>query len=107
MPVIAKIVLLADKIEVRKRNRRPVMKGIRRAARHDLDIALLCWSDWMWVEEREQGWLMHPDHWLARSAWVGEHHADRRALTPRTLRRRRGRPPLPTSRARGSVHIRR
>jgi predicted HD superfamily hydrolase involved in NAD metabolism len=83
MPMIAKVVLLADKFEERKRRRTPVMREIRRLARRDLDLALLCWADWKWVDERQHGWLTHPDHWGARLNWVAEHHRDV-ALPPRT-----------------------
>ena len=76
MPLIAKIILLADKFEPRKRKRTPVMAEIRRLARRDLDTALLAWADWKWVEEREHGWLSHPTHWHARGAWVAAHHED-------------------------------
>jgi HD superfamily phosphohydrolase YqeK len=76
MPMIARIILIADKIEQRKRKRDPVMKLIRQLARRDLDNALLCWADWKWVEERENDWLTHPRHWAARVEWVAEHHAD-------------------------------
>jgi len=75
MPMLAKIVLLADKFEQRKRRRTPVMKEIRRLARRDLDMALLCWSDWKWVDERTHGWESHPSHWDARAAWVDWHHS--------------------------------
>jgi predicted HD superfamily hydrolase involved in NAD metabolism len=78
MPMIAKIVLLADKFEERKRRRTPVMKEIRRLARRDLDLALLCWADWKWVEERTHGWESHPVHWTTREAWVRSHHEDAR-----------------------------
>ena len=83
MPIIAKIILLADKFERRKRNRRPIMAEIRRQARRDLDAAILCWADWKWVLERERGWATHPVHWHARLRWVAEHHKDV-ALPPRT-----------------------
>ncbi len=76
MPMIAKVILLADKFEKRKRDRTPVMKEIRRLARTDLDLALLCWADWKWLEERANGWQGHPAHWAARERWVREHHAD-------------------------------
>ncbi len=76
MPAIAKVILLADKFEKRKRDRTPVMKAIRRAARRDLDLALLCWSDWKWVQERENDWQSHPASWNAREQWVREHHLD-------------------------------
>ncbi len=76
MPMIAKVILLADKFEKRKRERTPVMKEIRRVAQRDLDLALLCWADWKWVQERDQGWASHPHHWAARQRWVSEHHAE-------------------------------
>lgn len=76
MPLIAKIILLADKFEPRKRKREPALAPIRRLARRDLDTALLCWADWKWVEERTQGWRSHSGHWAARSTWVREHHVD-------------------------------
>ena len=52
------------------------MCEIRKLARRDLDLALLCWADWKWVEERTHGWSSHPQHWAARRSWVGEHHAE-------------------------------
>ncbi len=76
MPVLAKVILLADKFEKRKRERTPVMKEIRRLAWRDLDLALLCWADWKWVQERENGWQSHPASWEARVRWVSEHHAE-------------------------------
>lgn len=83
MPLLAKVILLADKFEKRKRDRTPVMKEIRRLAWRDLDLALLCWADWKWVQEREHGWQSHPDHWAARLRWVAEHHAEL-GLPPRS-----------------------
>ncbi|MEX1103165.1 MAG: bis(5'-nucleosyl)-tetraphosphatase (symmetrical) YqeK [Dehalococcoidia bacterium] len=74
MPLVAKVILIADKVEPRKRKRTPVMQEIRRLARRDLDLALLCWADWKWVQEREHGWTSHPTHWLARTQWVRAHH---------------------------------
>ncbi len=76
MSLIARVILIADKIEARKRRRDPIMSEIRRLARRDLDTALLCWADWKWVEERTNHWSSHPGHWDARSAWVREHHGD-------------------------------
>lgn len=76
MPLLAKVILLADKVESRKRERDPIMREVRRLARRDLDAALLCWADWKWVEERTNGWASHPVHWAARVAWVREHHID-------------------------------
>jgi predicted HD superfamily hydrolase involved in NAD metabolism len=81
MPLIAKVILLADKFEPRKRKRDPLLGAIRRLARRDLDTALLCWADWKWVEERTHGWPSHPAHWHARRRWVEEHHLDR-AMPP-------------------------
>ncbi len=74
MPLIAVVILLADKFERRKRERDPVMREIRRLARRDLNAALLCWADWKWVQERTHGWSSHPVHWQARTAWVRDHH---------------------------------
>ncbi len=82
MPMLAKVILLADKVEARKRQRAPVMKQIRRLARRDLDLALLCWADWKWVEERTHGWQSHAQHWHARAEWVRQHHGEV-ALPPR------------------------
>ena len=76
MPLLAKIILLADKVERRKRGRTPVMREIRRLARRDIDLALLCWADWKWVEERRHGWSSHSQHWAARQRWVAGHHAE-------------------------------
>lgn len=73
MPLLGKVILLADKVETHKRERAPVMKEIRKLARRDLDVALLCWSDWKWVEERTHGWTSHPQSWRARETWVREH----------------------------------
>ncbi|MCA9831981.1 MAG: bis(5'-nucleosyl)-tetraphosphatase (symmetrical) YqeK [Dehalococcoidia bacterium] len=83
MPLIARIILVADKIERRKRKRAPQLPDIRRLARRDLDTAMLCWADYKWVEERERGWDSYPAHWEARVRWVAEHHADI-GLPPRT-----------------------
>jgi predicted HD superfamily hydrolase involved in NAD metabolism len=83
MPLIAKVILVADKVEARKRKRTPLMRDIRRLARRDLDLALLCWADWKWVEERRRGWASHPTHWHAREAWVRAHHVEL-GLPPRT-----------------------
>lgn len=76
MPMLGKVILLADKFEKAKRRRDPLLGEIRRLARRDLDMALLCWADWKWVVESERGWYTHPDHWGARIAWVTEHHAE-------------------------------
>lgn len=78
MSILAKVILLADKFEKRKRERTPMMKAIRKAAARDLDLALLCWADWKWVEERQHNWQSHPLHWEARIRWVAEHHLDAR-----------------------------
>lgn len=76
MTMIAKIILIADKVEPNKRKRRPAMAEIRKLARRDLDLALLCWSDWSWVEARANDWRTHPGHWTAREHWVREHHIE-------------------------------
>ncbi len=76
MSLLAKVILIADKVEKRKRGRTPVMADIRRVARRDLDLALLCWSDWKWVQERENSWHGSARHWAARVLWVAEHHAE-------------------------------
>lgn len=76
MPLLAKIILIADKIESRKRKRAPELPDIRRLARRDIDTAMLCWADYKWVEEREHSWESYPAHWEARVRWVAEHHAD-------------------------------
>ena len=82
MPTLAKIILLADKLESRKRKRDPLLPEIRRLARRDLDLALLCWSDWKWVQERERAWTSSVRHWNARAEWVAAHHVEA-ALPPR------------------------
>jgi len=74
MSLIAKIVLLADKVEPNKRERTPAMKKIRQAARRDLDLSLLCWADWRWVENRTGNYASPPQFWQARSSWVPAHH---------------------------------
>ena len=74
MPVLAKVILLADKVEARKRKRAPQLSGIRKLTRRDLDTAMLCWADWKWVEERTRGWPGYPGHWSARLEWVRAHH---------------------------------
>jgi predicted HD superfamily hydrolase involved in NAD metabolism len=76
MPMLATVILLADKVERRKRRRVAVIPSIRLAARRDLDTALLCWADWKWVDERERGWESYPAHWAARTRWVAEHHRE-------------------------------
>ncbi|MGH2633441.1 MAG: bis(5'-nucleosyl)-tetraphosphatase (symmetrical) YqeK [Tepidiformaceae bacterium] len=76
MSILAKIILIADKVEMRKRRRTPPMKAIRRLAWRDLDLALLCWSDWKWVEERMHEWASDRRQWHARQRWVAEHHDD-------------------------------
>jgi predicted HD superfamily hydrolase involved in NAD metabolism len=76
MPLLAKVILLADKVERAKRRGRHTLGEIRRLARRDLDLALLCWADWKWVDERTKRWASHPVHWEARVAWVRDHHAE-------------------------------
>ena len=76
MSLLAKIVLLSDKVEKRKRTRTPAMEAIRRVARRDLDLALLTWADWKWVDERRNGYASYTQHWEARLVWVAHHHAE-------------------------------
>lgn len=76
MSMLAKVILIADKVEQHKRERTPVMADMRRLCRTDLDLALLCWADWKWVDERTQKYESHAAHWQARAAWVAAHHAD-------------------------------
>lgn len=76
MSLIGKIVLLADKFEENKRERTPIMKAIRVAARRDLDLALYAWADWRWVENRTRDLASPPVFWEARMAWLPEHHRE-------------------------------
>jgi predicted HD superfamily hydrolase involved in NAD metabolism len=76
MTFTAKVLLIADKVEKRKRARTPIMAEIRRLARRDLDRAILCWADWKWVDERTRRWQTYPAHWSARQHWVVAHHED-------------------------------
>lgn len=76
LPLVAKIILVADKVESRKRKRASQLADIRKLARRDLDAALLCWADYKWIEERQRGWESYPAHWEARVRWVAEHHAE-------------------------------
>ena len=82
MPMIAKIILLADKFEPSKRSKRPVMREIRLLARRDIDLALLCWSDWSLLDHAEHGWMTHPRHWAARREWRSEHINEAGGLGP-------------------------
>ncbi len=82
MSLIAKIVLLADKFEANKRERRPIMKRIRVAARSDLDLALMSWADWRWVENRTRDIASPPQYWKARSTWVPLHHLEHLRTAP-------------------------
>jgi predicted HD superfamily hydrolase involved in NAD metabolism len=74
MPMLAKVLLLADKVERRKRGRDPALKRIRRLAHRNIDLALLCWSDWAMLRDRERAWRTHPRFWEARQSWVAQHH---------------------------------
>ena len=76
MSLIAKILVIADKVEPLKRRRVPALQAIRHLARRDLDVALLCWADWKWVKERQLGWRSFQSHWEVRLKWVSEHHKD-------------------------------
>lgn len=76
MTFIAKVILLADKFEPGKRQKSANLRRIRRLARRDLDTALLCWSDWSWLQARESGMAIHGGSWESRARWVVEHHAE-------------------------------
>ena len=76
MPLLAKVILLADKTEPQKRRRAPALQAIRALARRDLDTALLCWADWAWVAFQANGWETQDAHWQARAAWVESHHRE-------------------------------
>ncbi len=76
MSLLAKILLLADKIEPNKRRRAPALAYVRALARRDLDTAILCWSDWRWAVEARKRYRTQAAHWSARQQWVVEHHRD-------------------------------
>ena len=76
MSLLAKILVIADKVESLKRRRVPALQAIRHLASRDLDVALLCWADWRWVKERQSGWRSFQSHWEVRLKWVSEHHKD-------------------------------
>ena len=76
MSLLAKILLIADKIEKRKRRNAAELAGIRRLARRDLDTAILCWADWRWTTEARDRYRTQGAHWRARRHWVEEHHLD-------------------------------
>ena len=76
MGLLAKILLIADKIEKKKRRGVPELADIRRIARRDLDTAILCWADWRWTVEARERYRTQEAHWRARRHWVEEHHHD-------------------------------
>ena len=76
MSLIARILLIADKVEANKRRRVPALGAVRMLARRDLDTAILCWSDWRWANEARERSRTQAAHWRARQAWVAEHHRD-------------------------------
>ena len=76
MSLLAKILLIADKIEKKKRRGVPELADIRRIARRDLDTAILCWADWRWTVEARERYRTQEAHWRARASWVEEHHRD-------------------------------
>lgn len=76
MSLLAKILLIADKIEKRKRRGVPELADIRQLAHRDLDTAILCWSDWRWTTEARERYPTQASHWRARQHWVEEHHAE-------------------------------
>ena len=75
MSLLAKVILLADKVEAVKRRGQVELQAIRRVARRDLDLALLCWADRKLLLERCDGWPSDSRHWQTRTAWVDAHHA--------------------------------
>ena len=76
MSLLAKILLISDKIEKKKRRGVPELADIRRLARRDLDTAILCWADWRWSVEARERYRTQASHWRARRHWVEEHHRD-------------------------------
>lgn len=76
MSLLAKILLISDKIESRKRKGVPQLREIRRLARRDLDTAILCWADWRWTHEARERYRTQATHWRARQGWVEEHHRE-------------------------------
>lgn len=76
MSLLAKILLISDKIEKKKRRGVPELADIRRIARRDLDTAILCWADWRWTVEARERYRTQASHWRARCHWVEEHHRD-------------------------------
>ena len=76
MSLLAKILLISDKIEKKKRRGIPQLADIRRLARRDLDTAILCWADWRWTAEARDRYRTQQAHWRARQHWVEEHHLD-------------------------------
>tara|TARA_B100000029_G_scaffold502115_1_gene576807 strand:- start:1996 stop:2703 length:708 start_codon:yes stop_codon:yes gene_type:complete len=76
MSLLAKILVISDKVELVKRRDVFALKAIRYLAARDLDMALLCWADWKWVKERQSGWPSIQSHWEVRFQWMTEHHKD-------------------------------
>ena len=76
MSLLAKILLISDKIESKKRKGVPQLAEVRRLARRDLDTAILCWADWRWTQEARERYRTQATHWRARRGWVEEHHRD-------------------------------
>ena len=75
MSDLAKVILLADKVEAAKRRSEQELEAIRLLAARDLDLALLCWSDRKLLIERHEGWPSDERHWRTRTAWVSAHHS--------------------------------
>ena len=76
MSLLAKVLLIADKIEANKRRGVPELAAARELASRDLDTAILCWADWRWTTEARERYRTQAVHWLARQHWVAEHHRD-------------------------------
>jgi len=60
MGLVAKVVFLADKLDPRKVERFPYLKGVSRLARHSLDQALLEFLNYELDYFLKEGILIHP-----------------------------------------------
>ena len=80
MSLIARILLIADKVEANKRRRAPALAAVRMLARRDLDTAILCWSDWRWGERGRGSATARRRRSArtggARQTCVAEHHRE-------------------------------
>ena len=60
MSTLEKVLLIADKVEPEKLERRPALEEVRVLAARDLDGALLRFIDLHLAEAAERRWLVHP-----------------------------------------------